>query len=232
MAFTPPVWFGSLYWSQRDGDESDPDAPLLEIRPGEHDCTETALRRLWKQFEDAASWQRLFGEIIGPTYQVLEQAIGSVDQARYLSTAEGQQLDEIGALVGRARGSLSDDELYRLAIRADAATLFSSGTVPEIVEICRSLLGDEMRVVQIYPATVWIRTPDTTPGVVPLLADVLADDLLAAVVAGLLVTWDTAATGGWSSTTGTPASPARWSSSVGTAANARSFWSHAHALGS
>lgn len=237
MAFTPPLWFGSLYWAQRDGDDqSDPEAALLEIRPGELDCTETARRRIWKQFEDAASWQRLMVEIVGPTFDELELAIGSVDQARYLSTAEGAVLDEIGYAVGRPRGTLTDDELYRLAIKADAATLFSSGTVPEVVEICRALLGDEMRVAQFYPAQVVISAPDVEPDVFLLLLDVLKEDLLPVGVGGILETWDSEAIGGWGSTTDPTdteiAEAGEWSATTGTDADdGLVLWSTGQPLG-
>lgn len=234
MAFSPPLWFGTLYWAQRDGSQDDPDAPLLEIRPGELDCTETARRRIFKQWEEAASWQRLMVEIIGPTFDELELALGSVDQARYLSTAEGQQLDEIGYMVGRPRGTLTDDDLYRLAIQADAATLFSSGTVPEVVSICRALLGDDMRVRQLYPATVLIRAPDVPPEVFVLLLDVLKDDLLVVGVAGILETWNSATVGAWD--TSRPASLTSlgaWSTSRDASADGvRVPWSTGRSLGS
>ena len=236
MAFTPPVWFETLYWAQRDGDEGDPLAPLVEIRPGELDCTETALRRIWKQFEGAASWETLFG-VIGATFQQLELGLGSVDQARYISTAEGQQLDEIGYAVGRSRGALTDDSLYRLAIIADAATLFSSGTTPEVVEITRALLGDGVRVTQYYPAAVVISAPDVETDVFLLLLDVLKEDLLVVGVGGVLETWDSEAVGGWGSTTDPGdteiAEAGEWSSTTGTDADdGLALWSTGQALGS
>jgi len=233
VAFVPPLWFGTLFWAQRDGDQDDPQAPLVEIRPGELDCTETARRRIWKQFEDAASWQRLMVEIVGPTYDELELAIGSVDLGRYLSTAEGLVLEEIGALVGRPRGALVDDDLYRLAIRADAATLFSSGTIPEVVEIASSLLGPLTEVRQYFPATVVIGAPDTPTAVFQVLLEILEDDLLVVGVAGFLETWDgdpDEGVGGWGSTTDPGdteiTAAGAWSTTTGTDADAGlALWS-------
>lgn len=236
MAFSAPLWFGTLYWAQRDGDQDDPGAALFEIRPGELDATETVRRRLWKQFEDAASWQRLFVEIIGPTFDELELAIGSVDQARYLSTAEGAVLDEIGELVGRPRGTLTDDDLYRLAIQADAGTLFSSGTVPEVVEITRALLGDAVTVSQFFPCIVVISAPDVEPDVFLLLLDVLKEDLLVAGVGGILETWDSEVVYGWGSTRDPGdteiVTAGAWSTQRGTSADdGPALWSTGRNLG-
>lgn len=234
-SFVAPDWFETLYWAQRDGAEDDPLAPLVEIRPGELDCTETALRRIWKQFEGAASWETLMG-VIGATFQQLELGLGSVDQTRYIRTAYGRGLDELGELVGLPRGALTDDELYRLAIIADAATLFSSGTVPEVVEIVRALLGNETTVAQYYPAQVVISSPDVAPDVFGLMLDVLKEDLLVVGVGGILETWDSEVVYGWGSTRDPGdteiVTAGAWSTQRGTSADdGPALWSTGRNLG-
>ena len=107
MPFVDPDYFATIHWGQRE-DESDPESPLLEIRPGELDAVTTALRRLWYQLQNGIEWPRLM-TFIGEQWAEQERALGSVDQARYLSTAEGTVMDEIGALVNRPRAGLSDD---------------------------------------------------------------------------------------------------------------------------
>lgn len=232
MAFVPPAWFATLFWSQRDGDQDDPQAPLLAIRPGEHDCDETARRRIWKQFEAAASWETLLGLVIGPTFQVIEQGIGSVDIARYLSTAEGTVLEEIGALIGRPQRFGLSDDLYRIAIRTDGATLFTSGVVPEVIEIAQSLFGDQVVLDQFYPATFVLTAPDIDVETFLLLMDIMSD-VPAAGVAGLLSTFETGTVGWWDSTLPDdvliPSVLGTWDTTIGVA-TALSHWKHIAAL--
>lgn len=198
MAFTPPVWFASVPWATQE-DATDPGSAFLEIRPGELDATTTALRRLWYQFLGQTEWTRLL-TLVGGLVQTLERGIGSVDQARYVSTAEGDVLDAIGAIVNRPRSGLSDD-LYRLAIRAEAGSIFASGTIPEILELTRSLMGDDVRVRELFPATLLITCPDVETAVFLVLLEILAD-VPAAGVGALLSTWDSEVVYGYDSTTG------------------------------
>jgi len=238
MAFVPPAYFGTIPWAQREGDDpGDPEAALLEIRPGELDCHTTALRRIWYEFtrEDAGrdSWERLLG-IVGDAFAGQELGLGSVHLARWVSTAEGLVLDEIGALVDQPRLGLSDD-LYRLAIRARAASLFTSGTIPEIVEVSRALLGDVVRVVELWPATIVISSPDVPAAIFLLLLQIL-DPMIAAGVAALLETYDSAGTAGWGSTTDPGETEilvaGSWSSTTGADADAGpALWSTAQPIG-
>lgn len=232
MAFTPPAWFASIPWATQE-DPLDPTSPFVEIRPGELDHATTALRRLWYQLQGQPEWERLMG-VIGELAATLERGVGSVNEARWLSTAEGDVLDEIGALVDRRRQGLSDDQ-YRLAIRAEAGSIFASGTIPEIVELTRSLLGEDVRVVERFPGSIVISAPDVAVEVFLVLLEVLAD-VPAAGVGALLSTWDSAATGGWGSTTD-PAEteitePGTWSSTTGTDADSgRALWSTGQPIG-
>jgi hypothetical protein len=212
MPWTDPDWFGTVPWAERV-DPSDRESPLLEIRPGELDAQTTAVRRIWYEFSNSTEWPRLMG-VVAYMWQAQERGLGSVDQARYLSTAEGDVLDEIGALVNRPRYGLTDVQ-YRLAIRAEAGSIFSSGTIPEILELTRSLLGPDVRVLEYWPATIAIEAPDMEVEVYQVLLAVL-DDVPAAGVGALLVTWDSEATGGYESTTGgTVGPPGAYSSTTG-----------------
>lgn len=198
MPFVPPVWFASIPWATRE-DALDPSSPLVEIRPGELDTATTAARRIWYQFQGRPEWERLIG-LMGDLAGVLEHGLGSINEARYVSTAEGDVLDEIGALVGRPRVGLSD-ALYRLAIRAEAASVVSSGTIPEFVELMQSLVGDGVRIQEFYPATITIEAADIATDVFLILLVILAD-MPAAGVGALLVTWDSDVVYGYDSTTG------------------------------
>lgn len=201
MAFVPPVWFASLPWATQE-DSTDPSSAFVDLRPGELDCETTALRRLWYQFQGRAEWERLF-TLVGGLFADLEHGLGSIDQARYVSTAEGDVLDEIGALFNRPRAGLSDD-LYRLAIRAEAGSIFASGTVPEILELTRALMGDLVRVIELFPATLLVQAPDVATDVFLVLLEILAD-VPAAGVGALLSTYDSTVVFGYRSTTGNAA---------------------------
>lgn len=234
MAFTPPAYFATIPWAEREGDDQgDPEAALLEIRPGELDCRTTALRRIWYQYRSTTTWPVLLG-LVGDAFALLENGQGSVAVARWVSTAEGLVLDEIGALVDQPRGGL-DDDLYRLAIRARAASLATAGTIPEIVEISRALLSDQVRVQELWPATVAITSPDVATDIFLLLLQIL-DPMLAAGVAGLLSTYTSALVGGWASTTDPGFAEvtdlAGWTSTTGTDADdALSPWSTGQPIG-
>lgn len=197
MAFVPPAWFASVPWATQE-DETDPSSAFVEIRPGELDCTTTALTRLWYEGLGGAEWERLL-TLTGDLWQVLENGIGSINEARYVSTAEGDVLEEIGAIVNRPRQGLTD-ELYRLAIRAEAGSIFASGTVPEILELVRSLMGDA-HVYELFPATLLIQSPDVKTAVFLVLLDILAD-VPPAGVGALLSTYDSTIVFGYGSTTG------------------------------
>ena len=233
MAFTPPAWFATIPWATQE-DPLDPASAFVEIRPGELDHPTTTLRRLWYQFQGQPEWERFMG-VVGELAATIERGIGSVNEARWLSTAEGDVLDEIGALVNRRRQGLSDD-LYRLAIRAEAGSIFASGTIPEIVELTRSLLGDDIRVLERFPGSIVIEAEGIAADVFLVLLEVMAD-VPAAGVGAILSTWSEDSTRAtWSSTTDPSdlevTDPATWSSTTGTDADGeQSHWSTGQPIG-
>ena len=234
MAFIPPAYFDTLLWGAREGgDPGDPNAALLEIRPGELDAEGSAQARIWYTFKQTTSWP-LLAAIIGDLWAEQELAIGSVDQARYLSTAEGVQLDEIGLSVNRDRSGLSDT-LYRLAIKAEARSIISSGTIPEIVELVRSLLGDDVVVSELFPRTLHIAAPDIPQDIFQVMIEVLVD-VPVVTVQGVLSTFDPLLTQGWGSSTDPTATEivdaGAWSASTGADADGPfALWSDGQAIG-
>lgn len=180
--------WGSWLWGSKPNIPWDQilDGP---IRPGSLDAKQTALNRLWKQFEVAPNW-RLVMTVIGELGDELDDRWKSINFSRYVNTASGVQLDMIGELVRRDRSGLSDTE-YRLAIIAETVSLFSSGTVPEILEVVEALLGPSVGSVFIeqFPAAWKICIPNLSPGFFDLLLEILADQP-AAGVAATLCTFD------------------------------------------
>lgn len=228
MAFIPPLYFDTLVWGAREGDDpGDPNAALLVIRPGELDAVATANARVWKIFKQTITWPKL-ATLFGELWAVQVLALGSVDRARYVSTAEGVQLNLLGELINRPRDGL-DDQLYRLAIRAEAQSLIGSGTIPEIVEISRALLGDDMRVRELFPRLIIILAPDIPTDVWVVMLEILRSVPVVGVQA-MMSTWEEGQTYGWGSSTDPGATEVEiagaWSSSTGADADSGpALWS-------
>jgi hypothetical protein len=97
-----------------------------------------------------ASW---LGEV-----QSVEDALWQLLIERSLATAEGAQLDVLGAIVGEPRQG-RDDETYRLWISARTMVSRSSGTTTEILAIARKLIPADrgIRLEEYYPAAMLVR---------------------------------------------------------------------------
>lgn len=179
-----PATYGFTYWSALYGsgdieygeavtwdDLSDPDvlAPV-----GLFDYYTSAQNRIWKQFEETTTWPDLM-DIIAESFDEVEIQLAEINDHRAVSTAYGIQLDAIGALVGRSRGTL-DDDAYRRAIVVDANTLFSSGTPWQISELARSLYPTRVvTLTEFYPAAFSLQIVDLTLEEFDLLLDIMAD---------------------------------------------------------
>jgi hypothetical protein len=90
--------------------------------------------------------------------QAVEDALWQLLVERSLATAEGAQLDVLGAIVGEPRRG-RDDETYRLWISARNMVSRSSGVTTELIAIARKLIGptDTIRLEEYYPAAMVIR---------------------------------------------------------------------------
>jgi len=72
----------------------------------------------------------------------LAAAMLAVLTQRNVDTAVGVQLDVIGAIVGRAREGVADDEIYRRYVRAQISANKSNGTVNDVQKVARLVIGD------------------------------------------------------------------------------------------
>lgn len=70
--------------------------------------------------------------------QELSDAIYEAWNYRLIDNAFGRTLDLWGVVLGRARGSLSDDS-YRIRLKVQLLLLRSSGTVPELIQMFQLL---------------------------------------------------------------------------------------------
>jgi hypothetical protein len=85
--------------------------------------------------------------------QLLEDEIWEVFLTRLLEHADGVHLDKIGKKVGQPRIG-TDDDVYKLHIRARIRINISNGQSDDIVELCRLLLQAlRFRVYDYYPAS-------------------------------------------------------------------------------
>lgn len=80
--------------------------------------------------------------LLSPAPQ-LAQAMWDALYQRSVDTAVGVQLDAIGALVGRPRNGIADDEIYRRYCRAQIRANKSDGVIEDILAVARLVLNDD-----------------------------------------------------------------------------------------
>ena len=116
------------------------------------DHVDQGLGRLAQQYKNQPNVTSLVTAMISRV-QVVEDALRKVatQRALYGNTAQGAQLDDLGALVGVARQGLSD-EVYRVLIRGEIAKNNSNGTLEALLNVARIVFQAE---------GVWITSPDT-----------------------------------------------------------------------
>lgn len=148
---------------------------------------EDAADKVLFSLDDAATAQAFLAAFV-KQIQLLEDAAWSVLMDKWLDTAEGAQLDNLGRIVGQPRGGF-DDATYRRWLAARILLNRTSGTIPEILQIAEQVV-DAPGVTHVYdrwPAAIEISIRD---GVQPYGA-AIASILLKAVAAGVnvIVTW-------------------------------------------
>lgn len=73
--------------------------------------------------------------------QELENAIAESRVERYLSSAVGTQLDDIGSVLSFRRGGTATDDAYRALLRARVRILRSQGKPEDLIQAMRLALG-------------------------------------------------------------------------------------------
>lgn len=123
----------------------EPNAEPVPIAPGELDTVETALRRIYWQWHGTLpdgslkNWTKL-GTIIGTAWQSTVDEHFQIDQFRFLATAFGATVDEIGALVSLLRFT-ADDGLYKQAIKARGASTVGDAGIDAVMRPAKVFLG-------------------------------------------------------------------------------------------
>lgn len=125
-----------------------------------------ALARLLQQYKGRPRIAGMYTAFVDQI-QDLEDAIYALDAGRQLwngtsSPAIGEQLDQIGTIVGISRNGLSDAE-YLLFIFGKISENFSDTTIATILTVVGYLFqAEEVLLQEIYPAGVAIQVLGTT----------------------------------------------------------------------
>lgn len=125
--------------------------------PYEHieDHEERALSRFTYQYSEADVMKGL-AQIWAERTQVLEDAAWTLLTDRWADSAEGQQLNRLGAIVGEPRSG-RDEEEYRQAIQTRISVNRSGGEPERIIEFLRRIAGaDQVLYKEEYPAKIEI----------------------------------------------------------------------------
>jgi hypothetical protein len=119
----------------------------------------SALARLVQQYKNKPQLKLLMQAILGE-FQTVEDMLDDVRWLRAISLATGQQLDNLGKLVGIKRNGLGD-ETYRTRLRAQVLLNLSSGSPEEIYAIVSAMLalvpGLTLQALEFFPAAFVLR---------------------------------------------------------------------------
>ncbi len=117
---------------------------------------ERALDRLTEQFKNKKNIENLIRVLTNPI-QELEDVLCQLLFERSLDTAEAEQLNVLGRIVGQPRRDLID-ERYRRYIRARVRVNRSNGVVEDLIRILRLIVDDTVSIViqPDFPAALFI----------------------------------------------------------------------------
>lgn len=128
------------------------------------DHVQQAVDRVLWQFDDSDRLIELIRALNLPI-QTLEDAIYPLFDGRALDNAVGQQLDNLGQLIGIPREGRPDEE-YRVLLQTEIFILGSQGRISDINQLIKLIYGEEaiFRIREEYPAelTVEIIEPKLT----------------------------------------------------------------------
>lgn len=133
--------------------------------------------------------EQLIAALNGPVQDV-ENALQQLLLQRWLSSAQGAQLDLLGKIVGQARGGLSDSS-YSQYISARIATNLSQGRYEDLILVAKLLLtannitGFTIVTSQLQPACVIVSVLNVA--IPTATAQIIAPFLFAAKDAGVRI---------------------------------------------
>jgi len=137
--------------------------------------TDIALSRLTYQYVDSVNLKALV-ELWSDRTQILEDALQTLLKDRWISEAEGVQLDELGAMVGEPRLGRLDNE-YRPAIRLKIQINLSGGQPETLINFIRLAFGAEIIVYnELWPAKIELFFQSTGAAIEQVEVDLETDD--------------------------------------------------------
>lgn len=114
-----------------------------------------AIDRLLTQFKDQANIEALI-QVYTDEMQEIEDVLFELRDNRSLDTAEGDQLDVLGAIVGQDRGGRSDADYLNYIILKIAQNT-SRGTAEDVFAIFNILTSSEScHLLELFPAAIEI----------------------------------------------------------------------------
>ncbi|MCP4213925.1 MAG: hypothetical protein GY765_04670 [bacterium] len=134
-----------------------------------------AYAELIEVFQDKENIRKVLSAFI-TQIQELEDVFADIRRVKDMTEAEGDQLNGTAAILDQPRGSRTDVQM-RKAIEARALLTRSGGTIDEIIDLIKAVMGDvDMTVSEDFPAafTVDITDPiSLDPGDIDLLKTVV-----------------------------------------------------------
>lgn len=132
---------------------------MLERNP---DHASDIRKLLIDQFKDKPIIEAILASYIKQV-QDLEDALFQVLNDRWLSTAEGAQLDMLGEILGEAREG-RDDTDYLQALNARIKINTGSGRVEDIIAVIKGVIGPyDVHVQEYFPAAFIAAIQDPVP---------------------------------------------------------------------
>lgn len=123
--------------------------------------TARAISRLTTQFKDKVNIQAIVS-ILCDELDELEAAYFQLLNNRALDAAVGQNLDNLGDVLGLPRGGRGDDE-YRADLRVQIAINTSNGTYSNFLQLAKIALDRDITVDEIFPAGLRVTVEGDAP---------------------------------------------------------------------
>jgi hypothetical protein len=114
---------------------------------------ELAKEKLAQQFKGKTNMENTL-DVFSNEVQEVEDVFFQLFLERALNVAIGQQLDNLGTIIGLSRDD-PDDELYRLSLQAEIGVNTSGATIEDIITMVDAALGDvtAIHLTECCPAT-------------------------------------------------------------------------------
>jgi hypothetical protein len=120
------------------------------ITPVDHSTESKS--KLLSQYKDAPNINAILAAYIVQV-QEIEDILQEFYTKTVLATATGQQLDQIGVILGRTREGNTDD-IYRVLLYTKIVQMFSEGTINELISIFVTLVNPvDAELTEVYPAS-------------------------------------------------------------------------------